>query len=121
MARPRKPAVVNEASGLTRERSRHDNRKPPVSIKLGEPDTDLDNQEREIWLQTLEYMWWLKEHHRVMFALYVRLIARMRNGDTGSEVVSGIIRCSSKLGGDPCSDQMFSEGGNAPADEFMDD
>jgi hypothetical protein len=73
-----------------------------------------------IWAEVLEHMWWLRESHRSTFELYVRMIARMRNNDTSSEVVSGILRCSAKLGGDPCSDQMFGEGERKP-DDLMDE
>ncbi len=122
MANPRKLTLVEaEASGATRDRERYKNRKSPAeSPKLGGPSVGLDPQECEIWQQTIEYMWWLREHHRHMFELYVRLIARMHEGDTSSEVVSGILRCSSKLGGDPVADQMFGSDDGKESDEYLD-
>ena len=120
MGRPRKPVHVNEASGLTRDVARYGGRKQGKAPKLGGPALDMGLSECAIWGEVLVHMWWLREHHRSTFELYVRMIARMRTGDTSAEVVSGILRCSSKLGGDPCSDQMFGEGDNKP-DDLLDE
>jgi hypothetical protein len=119
MGRRKKTIAENESSGLTRDKKAYQSRNAPESKKLGGPTEGLSNIECAIWNDLIEYMWWLNEHHRSMFELYVRMIAKMRGGDVSPDIASAIIRCSGKLGGDPSSDQLFNEPGERDADDML--
>jgi hypothetical protein len=96
--------------------------KSPDSPPLGPPGAGLDLLECGIWEEMRASMWWLRAHHAPVFELFVRMVARMRRGETSNEVVSGIMRCSRQLGADPTSDRIFGglQDDEPERDEFLD-
>jgi len=114
------PFHVVEATGAIDDPNINRTRQVAEGIgrPIGPPPEHLEGDHREIWEELTRYMWWLREHHQHMFELYVRLIVRMRNGDTSSELISGIMRCSGVLGGDPRNDQRFAQPGRQKDDHL---
>jgi hypothetical protein len=90
--------------------------------RIGDPPAYFDSQMSAIWREIREVMPWLRENHRAMFELYVRMITKSRHEpDSFTPRDAGImIRCADRLGGNPVSDQYFEHEQASEQDEFFD-
>jgi hypothetical protein len=90
--------------------------------RIGNPPDYFDERMSAIWLEIREVMPWLRENHRAVFELYVRMIAKSRfEFDSFTARDAGImIRCADRLGGNPVSDQYFEHEQASEQDEFFD-
>lgn len=106
MARPMTPLPVAEMLGRTDVNpARYDGRQARrrKSEPLGPPPEGLNLLEIAIWCEIAATLWWLTADHRMPAEILCRLMARMREGDTSSEVVNGAMRCCKMLGADSSS------------------
>jgi hypothetical protein len=113
MANHRVALHIAAATGrLEHDPKRFKDRATPDNEPLGDPEPDMSPRECELWLQMVERMWWMREHHRFSFACMVRIYAALESKPIDIKLLNAYAKYAGMLGADCRSDQKFGKQDN---------
>jgi hypothetical protein len=122
MVRDNKVIRIGDQDAYPRQSPLDGPRKIIKMARIGHAPVHLNEQQSAVWREMREVMPWLRENHRTMFELYVRMAAKARYDHDAftSRDAAIMIRCADRLGGNPVSDQYFEHESASEQDEFFD-
>jgi hypothetical protein len=122
LVRDNKITRAGDLDGHTRQKSTGGPGKVLKSRRIGGPPLYFGEDKAAVWNEVRCALPWLRENHRIMFELYVSMIAKFRltPDDFTQRDASVMMRCADRLGGNPVSDQYIEHESDPEQDEFLD-